>query len=203
MISGYQQQCHKYDLALTCVNDWFENLLYATYLFYIYIILYMYIHIFTYIEYTYIHYICVEYIHICRIYIYTFYIYVYVYTYTNICIYIYILYIHTHTLSCGRGRRAVCSSAPHGQKLGSIRPEAVAATNRRLSTPTLTCGSFFLDLSLLLKSDGVELQSAVIHCGVGCSFWNWNKLAEGMYRTAVGEFNTEHCGPTRIMASLY
>lgn len=37
----------------------------------------------------------------------------------------------------------------------------------------------------------------------GCSFWNWNKLAEGMYRTAVGEFNTEHCGPSRIMTAWY
>lgn len=104
--------------------------------------------------------------------------------------------------SCAKGRSVACSSAPHGRKWGLPDPQLLLLTGDWLH-PSSYVGSFLLDTSLLLKSDGVELQSAVSHCGVGCSFWNWNKLAEGMCRTAVGEFNVEHCGPTRIMTALY
>lgn len=100
--------------------------------------------------------------------------------------------------SCGIGGWAVRSSAPLGQQMGSARP-AAAAAHKWLITSRLTQGELLLDASLLLRSDGVELRSAVIHCGAGCFFWNGNKLSEGMCRTAVGEFNMGHCGPTRIM----
>lgn len=52
---------------------------------------------------------------------------------------------------------------------GSVKPRA-AAPARGQSTFVLTFGSCLLDTPLLPRSDGVELQSGVIHCGVGCSF---------------------------------